>query len=725
MKKTYKKLLTALIALVLIAATGLTVLASGEGPADEAAGSAETTYTEESAAMVDESSSEEIVEESPSASEPEETREEPPANIPYEPESSEIMEDVEKADTEETVPENKSTSPQGQALSETSTLVESYEELKNALGDDNGFTTIYLGADITLGSASMPVHSSKSSVVIDGAPPFGKRYTLTQYQASGTNGIILVNNAANTDVTLRNMDIVGKNDYGVVWVDNSITTVTITLENVSYTGPQALHHRNGTVRFIGGRYTLSRGELAEALHAQLGGDLTIAGPSGNSVLWLVSTASTLTVLEGANVRVNTSNYFVYGNIASASLQTNAGLNLVSKRFGFSYGSNTVGTFTLAEGARLNVDLNTTESYAALRVSKHFEMAPGSSATILRRGTAGIPLRLTAANAKAVFNQPRRVFFYSSAGVPLRFLGAGTLSINTTALNIWGNTAWPLASGLDIQPTHIWNKALDEALTLTGSYNTEANNNLTHNLTADDPVTTQLTAKNFDLEHSQLLAFGSGILDIDFLTNTASALTGGADPDASLRADYILADGRGGQIDGAADAAGAYSLPVSGGDLMVGSGVNILLRTGDLFLRKTETVRDANEHRLAFLSVPERINFGAQSVPDSRQIIGRQQADLAISVRDTRLTQSPWRIDATADGWSGALSGAILFVTKDGQRLTLNEVPLTVYRQTDGVNGDIDIQWDSGEGVLLSMVPGEVYSDTDYSATIHWALVEAP
>ncbi|MDL2327847.1 hypothetical protein LJC64_04275 [Ruminococcaceae bacterium OttesenSCG-928-A11] len=664
MKKTWKKLWVTLLALVLLLAVGLPVLAAAPGETEAA--------------------------------------EAPPATA-----------------TDLETP--------GRQLDENSLVVESYAELKQALGEDNGLTTIYLGANITAESGAIPVHSAKAAVVIDGSPPTGGRFTFTQHSSGGQNGLFTADGIGSktTSLTLRNLDIAGKSDLGVA---RAASGAVITLENVNYTGPQALYHRGGTVRVIGGSYTLPSGELAEALHVELGGTLVVEGPPANAVLWLTSTASTLKVLPGAAVQINTSNYFIYGTIASAHIGANARLGLVSRRFGFSYAADSVGTFTVDEGAALDINLHTTESYAALRVSRRFEMAPGSSAAIVRTGTAGISLRLTAAGGAAVFNQPQRVFFYSSAGVPLRFTGAGTLSMATTALNVWQTTPWPLAEGMDTLPAHLWNKAGGAPMTVEGTYYDMANRGLTHNLTADDPVDSALDATGFNLEKSQLLAFGTGLLEVDAPAATATALTGKSTPDAGLLAAYTLADGQAGTAGGTAGAAGQYSLPVSGGALEAGSTVDVVARQDGLFLRGRAVVQAAEAERLAFVAVPQQVNFGTLPVPSAPAYAERQQAGFEITVQDTRATPRPWRIDASLAAPAGGLAlpaGAVVFTTGDGAVLPLGEAPQTVYRHSGTDRGTVTVQWGPGEGVLLSLVPGAVYSGRDYGAVIHWSLVDAP
>ena len=133
-------------------------------------------------------------------------------------------------------------------------------------------------------------------------------------------------------------------------------------------------------------------------------------------------------------------------------------------------------------------------------------------------------------------------------MPLRFTGAGTLSVRTSALNLWQSTGWPVSGGTDDLPDHIWNKSDGETLVMTAAYDTTIKN-LTSNLTGDDPVVSALDTQNFNLEKNQLVALGSMTLDIDTPDSQSLALSGHTSSGAALTAAYTLNDGKDGTTDG--------------------------------------------------------------------------------------------------------------------------------------------------------------------------------
>ncbi len=237
-------------------------------------------------------------------------------------ESGESEEELTEANLETVESETESdgeTLTFGRIFNETTIEVYTYDELKQALSGDNGYTTIYLGDNITADGTGIDIHPNKTDVIIDGAPPEGGRYRFTQYVSANDSTSIRVRSAGIQSVTLRNLDIHGANYYGVVWVPDSISGIVIIHENVDYTGPQPVYNRSGTTRLADSTYTLRpvsgmSGEIAETMHAEFSGTIHISAAGTNHpVLQLTSSVSTLTVLDGAEVTVNTDYGFLGTN----------------------------------------------------------------------------------------------------------------------------------------------------------------------------------------------------------------------------------------------------------------------------------------------------------------------------------------------------------------------------------------------------------------------------
>ncbi len=639
---------------------------------------------------------------------------------------------------------NATASNIGTLNNENSIIVYTYEELKTALGGDNAYTTIYLGDNITTNNSGVAINAAKPYIIIDGIPPGhegSEPFTLTQYNSTNLNYTIRVeqSNTVTKEVTLRNLTIAGGNYYGIVAVlSNDVIQIH---ENIDYSGPQPAYNRAGTMQFIDSTYELKTvggvgvNELAETKYAEFGGEVMITAENTSSpVIKLESSTSSLVLQENASLTVRTKFCFINtgGYTPEVTLKQGASLNLTSSRFGFTYGDHRISTFLMEADSSLFIDLNTTESYAALRVSKLFKQDPGSSLNIIRTGTAGIPLRLTNLGASAVFNEPHRVFLYSSAGVPLRFTGNGTLEITTQTLNVWEKTAWPAEEGSVNPATHIWNRAGAERLVVTGTYQETVNRLLEHNLTGEDPVISELNAQNFNLEKNQLVAFGDASLDIDLLYPDRP-ISGTTVADAFINAEYVSGDNRNVTADATADSEGRYQLLTGEFGILPESTVTVTAVMENLYIRQQAAVQ-AEAPTVKFISVPERLDFGQVSIPDRwTELKQLNNDDFRLTVRDTGPVSSRWHIDVVLETELSAGDGRIthnlsdLLVFKDagGSIHPVNQIPLTVYRKTEDTGQDVSVSWNEDEGFHLQVSPGEVYSEADYSGTVTWLLVDAP
>lgn len=619
-------------------------------------------------------------------------------------------------------------------LNENTIEVSDYAQLKAALADDNGFTNVLFANDISATNiGGIIIHKNKPEVMID-----GQGYTFSQYATSDWTYTIRVesDNSTTKSTTVKNMTVVGQNYWGIVHVRESVSGVTVKYEDMDYTGPQALHNRSGTGHFVNSSFTMRRAassvdELAEVRIAVFEGNVNVDSNAGSPVVRLTNSNTSFTILPGADVNIITPNYFVHPESFNAPAVIGAGARLTLNN-GFTYLDRAFASFTMEENARVHITHNASAAYATIRVASLFEMRAGADLSIIRTGVDGIPIRFTTNGGRAVFNNPERVQLYSTSSVLLRFTSSGALNINTSAMNLWTAQADPGADSMDIMPDHIWNRAGHEGLTLNAAYNNTTTQSVQTNLTGDDPVVSELNPGNFNMEKTRMLLFGRFQLGVDVLDNSSVAIKGSTEPGAAVRAWYTTEEAQQ-QADGAAAGSGLYSIGLSGGKPEQGSIVTVIANHNKLKMRQNTTVADSASNRLAFLSVPDSISFLEIPVPGEVTTVPRQNGGLSISVEDTRLSSSPWRLEAsvprpltaTVNGQERTLPGAMVFANSEGGQTVLNEDPATVYSQEGGTGGTFDLQWNDEEGVLLQLAPGLSYSGAQYQASIHWGLVDAP
>lgn len=169
-------------------------------------------------------------------------------------------------------------------INDTTVVVFSSEELKTVLESNNSYTYIYFGNNISLKSG-IKIASTKANVTIDGTYN-GVTYTLT-LNAGDT---ISASYATISKVTVTNMNIIGNNYYGVIYVPetSSLQNIVIEYKNITYTGPQICFHPTGLTRFIdvtltiGDSSLITGNEVAECNEIEIGGTSTINHTSKNN-----------------------------------------------------------------------------------------------------------------------------------------------------------------------------------------------------------------------------------------------------------------------------------------------------------------------------------------------------------------------------------------------------------------------------------------------------------
>ena len=134
-------------------------------------------------------------------------------------------------------------------IDNSTVAVETSAELKSILEGTNNITHIYLAKDITL-AQGITILGSKTQVTIDGLYPTdgtGTIHTYTDMNSGSNADAIGVRTASSIHVTVQNLNVVGKNYYGLIYVaeGSAYQNVIITYKNITYNGPQITYHPSG------------------------------------------------------------------------------------------------------------------------------------------------------------------------------------------------------------------------------------------------------------------------------------------------------------------------------------------------------------------------------------------------------------------------------------------------------------------------------------------------
>lgn len=235
-------------------------------------------------------------------------------------------------------------------------VVNNFQELKVALEADNGITTIHLGQSIDI-SEAIKIHPKKSEIVIE-----GNDHTLSETGAVGVSGGIYANGDILSSVHVKNVDIKGKNYYGLITIHDVTKNVEQIFENVNYSGPQLIWNRNGNAIFKGvndiyiNDHTMTGSspaqEMAETGSVEFDGETKISHNNGYALIWSITKEPQFKIAPNANVEINTqkSGYgifyatggdidFAVGNNAKVKIDGKKGMTQSGKFKSFNVDSN--------------------------------------------------------------------------------------------------------------------------------------------------------------------------------------------------------------------------------------------------------------------------------------------------------------------------------------------------------------------------------------------------
>lgn len=383
-------------------------------------------------------------------------------------------------------------------INDTTVAVETSAELKTILEGDNKITLIYLANDITL-AQGITILGSKTQVTIDGFYPTdgsGSIHTYTDMNSADSGNAIGVRTTSSINVTVQNLNVVGRNYYGIIFVSeaSSHQNVVITYKNITYNGPQITYHPSGlsiyqdlTINIIDSTSCVAN-EVAEAGQLQIGGKTTIIHNSvGDSAFWFRGYSSTpyLEILENSNVSISTTRDIVYTSYPiNLSIKPNSSFK-VNTKYGFFRNSR-------HQAANILVDKNSifsviqsqaNGSYATLYCRETFTVNENATLYLEANYQNTAPLILfSTSSSKFIVDNPKSIILYNSSSNCLSFSNTASFTINCGKIDYWLTSPTLIDTGiLENNSLYSWYKSNDEnisiAANVTSSKTSVTSNNL--------------------------------------------------------------------------------------------------------------------------------------------------------------------------------------------------------------------------------------------------------
>lgn len=616
-------------------------------------------------------------------------------------------------------------------INESTVVVTSSAELKEALEKDNGYTYIYFGEDITL-TSGITVSKTKTKITIDGTYNDITHEYIDQKKL-GTSDVININ-PETQEVIVKNMKITGYNYYGVIYVPETekYKNTTIEYRNITYVGPQISFNPMGLTRFIDCIITIQENyaagnEVAECNRIEIGGYTIIDHTStGNSSFWFRNTSPSLTILKKAEVHfTSASRELFYGTNELMLTIEKDSLFYVTAANGLAY--STFGTKTTKVEENALFSLTKTKyngSYATWYNYGDIEIGENASLLVMNNykniTTSNYNISFQGANTKFILNNPERVVLYNTIAPVINTNNTTTFNFTYNRINLF-NDLVSLTDNItkDNQPTYSWYK--QELSSITGTFTSSKTTIETNNYTEEE-LKTLPSLDNFNLLNKKIISVGLFPFNVAAITDTVTIMKGITEKNASILIEYndvsvvVNADENGNfRYD--------YDDPLPEGTI-----IKFTSKLSDNVIYVTKEVEIAYSGELTLDKVTKSFDFEPIAI-SLNPIICPRLTDVEITITDSRINSSEWKLYATIDHDLTSSSGKVLedsliYVDDDGtiSQLSSNKTLIYTGEDNQGVTKITKITWAENRGILLQ-VKTPLENNTEYTATITWTLEE--
>jgi hypothetical protein len=618
-------------------------------------------------------------------------------------------------------------------INQNTVVVFTSSELKEALENDNGYTYIYLGSDITL-SSGIAISNKKSEVIIDGTYN-NVMYNYIDQKKLGTSDGIYVTGAFTSKVTVKNINITGYNYYGVIYVSeaSAYKNTTIEYSKVTYVGPQISYNPMGITRFLDSVITIkdnyaSGNEVAECNQIEIGGNTTIIHNStGNSSFWFRNSSPSFTILSGASVYfTSTARELFYGVTDLVfTISKNASF-YVSVYNGLAYGTFGTGTTIIDENATFSLNKThysgsypTWYSYGTITLNKgstlniinNYENITSSNYNILFSGNG----------SGLILNNPEKVVLYNSVGNVISARNNSIFDFTYNRINLF-NTAISITDDIskDTLPTYSWYKS-SELSKVSGTF-TSAKTTVVSNNYTEEEMKNLPSLSNFNIIDKKILSIGTFFFCINPITEKDTTISGTTRANASILIEYedssvvVNADENG-------DFSYSYSIP-----LPVGTVITFTCKYYEDLLYYTKQVEVVYSGELLLDSATKSFQFETYAI-NKNPVICPRLTNLSVRVIDSRINSSDWKLYAAINhemesDYGIVLGDSLVFVDESGDIKSLSDTPTLVYtgKNNGGSTTTTDITWEENKGILLRL-NDPLENNVKYSAQIIWTIEE--
>ena len=535
-------------------------------------------------------------------------------------------------------------------INNNTVVVYTFEELKSCLSENNSYNYIYLGNNITLTSGII-ISSTKNSITIDGTYN-NIKYTYEDKKSLSYNDTISVRSSNINKVTVKNINVIGNNYYGIIYVpeDNNLQNVIIEYNNLSYSGPQITFHPTGLSRYIDcnikivNSYT-NANEVAECNRIEIGGTTSITHEStSDSTFWYRGQNTPyFKILENSNVTIESINRELFYGTSNLELDILSNSTfLLTTALGMGYGTYGTGNVLIESNSFFKItQTKQNGSYPTWYCNGSFIMNENSSLIMINNypsiNASNYNIYFRTDLSSLILNNPKEVVLYNSKANVIHSDKNISFNLTYSRINMWMSSASiDIAGSLEDIPTYSWYKNIDLS-NVTGTISSSKTTIISHNYTEEE-LTNLPPLDNFKLDSSKALSIGNMPLYLEAVTDQTSILKGYTTPSSDIKISYLD-----NTKTVTSNTNGYFELSLDN-TLPIGTNITYLANVKNSFIYQEKTIEIVYAGELILSSVPKNIKF--KTIPFSKEpLLCPTGEEISITIIDSRIASSVWPLYA--------------------------------------------------------------------------------
>lgn len=614
-------------------------------------------------------------------------------------------------------------------INESTVVVFSNSELKDVLENNNGYNYIYLGADIII-ETGIKISSFKVNSTIDGTYE-NVRHTFTDKKSLSSSDTISVSSATILKVTVCNMNIVGYNYYGTIYVPENTAYKNIVIEynNITYNGPQISFNPVGLTRFVDcdinivDSTTTVGNEVAECNKIEIGGNTSIIHRSkSNSAFWFRNSEPSFAILTNSNVTfLSEYRELFYGPTdLTFSIFSNSVFSLTSHS-GMAYGNHGTGITNIYPNSEFilkqtecNGNYSTWYSYGTITVGDNSSLLIINDYSGITSSNYNI---LFSSKGGLVLNNPKEIVLYNNSANIISSSSSIPFDFKFSRINLFNKTIDASSDiSLENMPNYSWYKD-SKSSSISGKFTSTTTTIENHNYTEEE-LKELSSLSDFVFANKKIFSLGDLAFRVNSLTDSDIVMSGKT---GSLNSILISYDNTNAVVKADDNGTFSYSYDTP---LEIGTKITFNVKKNNGFIYHTKVIEIVYSGELILDSATKIINFDLEPI-STNPIICPKSINLVVNVIDTRVNSTEWKLYASVNyelltTSNETFSGAIVYKSSDGNIVTLSDKPTLVYTGTGETNTSVNFNTD--EGILL-MINEKIVVGKEYTSNIIWSIQE--